>query len=54
MTLDRGTLILDKNGVLKVEWEADFTTGFGPNGERLTGVIISYSKKGWHGWPTSL
>ncbi|MGC5166342.1 polymorphic toxin-type HINT domain-containing protein [Luteimicrobium sp. DT211] len=50
----RGTPFIDKLGVLKVKWSAGVTTGFAPDGTRLTDIMITYSKKGWHGWPTKL
>ncbi|MEU4362874.1 polymorphic toxin-type HINT domain-containing protein, partial [Promicromonospora sp. NPDC023987] len=54
LTVQRGTQFTDKMGVTKMKWEAGVTTGFAPDGTRLTGVMCSYSKKGWHGWPTQL
>lgn len=53
MALDRGTPFFDNNGVLRVRWDAGVTTGFCPDGSRLTGVMLSYSSRGWHGWPTN-
>lgn len=46
MTLDRGKFFYDKNGVLKIKWDSGVTTGFGPDGARLTGVIIFLLEEG--------
>ena len=54
MAVQRGTQFTDRMGVTKVKWEAGVTTGFAPDGTRLTGMMCSSSKKGWHGWPTQL